>query len=134
MGLQASQQTCPLHFSYRRQRLACEGFSKKPPHVCCSKKNFLLPLKTQNSSEKFKQLERKRLVRFCIHFGVMTMYQLHRFCSFWLRMILWLLFVKWKERYFNVSILKRYHLRLETVSFFTPIKQQIKLYIRIPAS
>jgi hypothetical protein len=68
MGLQALQQACPLHFSYRRQRLAYEGFSKKPPHVCCSK-TFLLQLNTQNSFEKFKQLERKRLVRFCIHFG-----------------------------------------------------------------
>jgi len=35
MGLQASQQACPLHFSSRRQRLAYKGFSKKPPHVCC---------------------------------------------------------------------------------------------------
>ena len=68
----------------------------------------------QNSFEKFKQLERKRLVRFCIHFGIMTMYQLQRFCSFWFRMILWILVVRWKERCFNVSILKRYNLSLQT--------------------
>jgi hypothetical protein len=34
MGLQALQQACPLYFSSRRQRLAYEDFSKKPPHVC----------------------------------------------------------------------------------------------------
>ena len=34
MGLQALQQASPLKFSSRRQRLAYEGFSKKPPHVC----------------------------------------------------------------------------------------------------
>ena len=38
--LQALQQPCPLHFSSRRQRLAYEGFSKKPPHICWSQ-NFV---------------------------------------------------------------------------------------------
>jgi hypothetical protein len=59
MGLQALQQACPLHFSSRRQRLAYEGFFKKPPHFCCSKKKLLLQLNMQNLFEKFKQLEKK---------------------------------------------------------------------------
>ena len=40
MELQAFQQGCPLLFSPRRQRLAYEGFSKKPPHVCWPKKKL----------------------------------------------------------------------------------------------
>jgi len=34
-------------------------------------------------------------------------------------MILWPLVVRWKTRYFNTSILKRYHLSLQTAIFYT---------------
>jgi hypothetical protein len=72
--------------------------SPRNRHISVGQKNFYYSCMCQHSYEKFKLLfERKRLNRFCIYFGIMTVYQLQRFCSFRWQMILWFLVVRWKK-------------------------------------